>query len=158
MELTPYKQDGFGNRMQRLNQDEFFNGYKLKKGLETDGGSIPKIFIIGLFLLLNSIYDFHWLTNVLIFAIAIDESNGWFQKPFFAHDQRWSEAQDWGDFYRANWLFFKDMNYKVSNYRGNPPVKAVFHMTLGYLLTVMYPLAVTTFGIAVFYFKYQKGR
>lgn len=155
MEYTTEKQRGFGNRIHTLTKDYIFNGYKLKKGLRTDGGSIPKIFIIGLFLLLSAVYDFHWLTSIIIFAIAIDETNGWFQKPFFAHDQRWGEATSWGCFWRANWLFYQDLLYKVSGYDGYW-VRSLFHVPLGYILAIVYPLGVTMFGWFIFYFKHAK--
>lgn len=156
MKLTAHNQTGLGNRTHTTIKDEFFNGRIIRKGLETNGGSIPKIFIIGAFLLINAVYDFHWITNIIIFAIAIDESNGWFFKPFSLHDQAWQDAQNWKDFFIANWLFHKDMMHKVNNYENEHFIKAFFHKPLGYLLAIIYPLAVTLFGWIVFYFKYYK--
>ena len=158
MKYTTEKQIGFGNRIHVLTEDHTFNGYTLRKGLRTDGGSIPKIFVLGLFLLLNAIYDFHWLTNVIIFAIAIDESNGWFQKPFFAHDQRWADSKYWTNFWKANYLFHKDMLFKVNNYKDKFLIKIIFHMLLGYLLAIIYPLSVCLVGWLVFYFKYRYNK
>lgn len=156
MQYKTENQKGFGRRIHILTEPFVFNYYTLKRGLTTDGGSVPKIFIIGLFLVLNFIYDFHLLTNIIIFAIAIDESNGWFQKPFFAHDQRWSEATSWKHFFSANWAFYQDMLYQVSDYQNEYWLKYFFHVPLGYLLAIIYPLSVTIFGWYVFYFKHAK--
>lgn len=157
MELKSHKQGGFGNRNHTVLKDETFNGRVIKKGLKTDGGSIPKIFIISLFLVLKEVYQFHWLTNIIIFAIAIDESNGWFQQPFFLHDQSWQNANCWKDIWAANWLLCKDIIYKVNNYKNEYFIKAFFHMPLGYLLAIVYPLAVATLGVVVTFFKYSRG-
>jgi hypothetical protein len=158
MEYTSLKQQGFGNRIRILAKDYVFNGYTLFKGLRTDGGSIPKIFILSAFLILKEVYQFHWITNIIIFAIAIDESAGWFRDAFDAHDQRWSLNHTWRGFFKSNFCFLKDMIYIVNNYEGKPFIKAFFHMPLGYLLAIVYPLAVTTAGAAVFYLKYIKGQ
>lgn len=153
MKITTHKQVGFGNRICTVTKDYLFNGQTIEKGLRTDGGSVPKIFIIGMFLILNSVYDFHWLTNIIIFAIAIDESSGWFQKAFFLHDQDWQNAISWGDIWKGNWVFAKNMFFIVRNYKGNPPVKMFFHIPLGFLLTIIYPLALSTFALIVAYIK-----
>lgn len=156
MKTKASNQIGFSRKVHEVREDYKFNGRVIRKGLKTDGGSIPKIFIIGSFLLINAIYDFHWITTICIFAIAIDESNGWFFDPFALHDQTWQDAQNWKDFFMANWLFHKDMIYQVNNYENKYPVKAFFHMPLGYLLAIIYPLAVTLFAWVVFYFKYYR--
>jgi len=156
MEYTTLKQQGFGNRIHILAKDYVFNGYTLYKGLRTDGGSVPKIFILATFLILKEVYQFHWLTNVIIFAIAIDESSGWFREAFFAHDQRWDLNKTWSSFALSNCHFFMDMIYIVNNYKDKPFIKAFFHIPLGYLLAIVYPLAVMTLAIPVFYLKHIK--
>lgn len=158
--LVSHSMQKMGNRVYTVKNNYEFNGYILKKGLTSDGGSIPKILILALFLILKEIYQFHWLTNIIIFAIAIDESSGWFQKPFFAHDQRWNEAKNWKDIFKANWLFYKDMIYKVQSYQtkyNEYYFKALFHIPIGYILCIMYPLAVSTFGLVIAYFKIKNN-
>ncbi len=156
MKLTAHKQVGFGNRMHTVDETEVFNAQIIRKGLKTDGGSIPKIFIISTFLLLSNIYDFHWVTSFIIFAVAIDESNGWFQRPFYLHDQDWQDANCWADLWRANWMLFKNILYQVSLYENRYFIKYFFHVPLGILLAVVYSIGVATAGLTVAYFKYAR--
>ncbi len=157
MQYRTKKQTGFGNRVHIITHNCIFNNQTIWKGLETDGGSIPKILIIGLFLILNAICNLHWSINIIIFAIAIDESNGWFQKAFFLHDQGCKNANCWKDFWIADWQFFKNMLYKVCSYDGKYFFKVIFHIPLGLLLATIYPLAVAVFGWVTFYFKYARN-
>lgn len=159
LKLKSHNQNGFGNRKYTVIADFEFNGQTIKKGLMTDGGSTPKIFIIALLLILSTIYGFNYFLDIVIFAVAIDESSGWFQKPFFLHDQHWHDATSWGDIFKANGKFYNNMIFKVSNYENENIFKYFFHVSIGYLLAIVYPLAVSTFGLIVAFFKLKnKGK
>lgn len=157
LELDSHKLKGFGNRRYTLRKDYLFNGYILKKGLNSDGGSIPKYALVFIFLVLNEIYDLHIVVSLIAYAIMIDESCGWFQKPFFAHDQRWRDATSWSDFLPANYNFFKDIKFKIKDikYHDVSIFKKIHHFFFAVILMVVYPLAVTINPVSwwIFYKK-----
>lgn len=158
MKIDGRKQIGYGNRIYVLLEDYVFNGYALKKGLRTDGGSVPKIYVIGALLLLTILHSPLWI--VILYPITITENNGWFQKVFFAHDQRWQTALSWYGWFDANINFYKDFIYKLRELRKSrmPLYKKMFHYANGHIVSITYTIAVSTFGAFVFYNTYLRSK
>ncbi len=143
LEFSAGKQIGFKNRIYTLIEDFVFNNYTLRKGFNTDGGSIPKGLVLFVTILLT-IYVSNWFA-IATYAVGITGNAGWFMKCFIAHDQRWVQATSWWDFIPANWAFFKDILYKMrelEHSKENIFIK-IHDLIVASIVSVIYPLTVT---------------
>jgi hypothetical protein len=162
LELKTEKLYGFKNRVYTVLKDFVFNGQTIKEGLKSDGGTVPKPYIFALLCYLIYFHNINWLLLVM-YAMAIDESSGWFQKPYYLHDQSYKSSKGkWKVFFTSTFTLFMNMMHKVNNYRCDctkwtAVYKHAYHRTLGYILAICYPLGVIIFGAPLFYIKYRKG-
>jgi hypothetical protein len=143
MKIKGSKQIGYKNRVYELLEDFNFNGYTLKKGLKSDGGSVPKTEVL-IVLIYLTLYISNWWA-ILLYPIARTENNGWFQKAFYAHDQRWEDSKSWSNFIPSNYKFFKDILFKLTELKNSEDSTFTkFHdLTVGLVILVVYPLTVT---------------
>jgi len=142
-------------------------GVKIKKGFESDGESVPRLFILTLataLLLFVKLPDYLFNSLILFsFFTGISDNMGWFMKPAVVHDYKYINANSLFGWIPANFEYLSNMLSKVEELVVKNPNEFVFprkiyHMVLGTIMAIVHFLGVMAFGWIIYYKYYFKNK